>query len=83
MNQDIIYQLGSMLGGAIAIAMALVPVVAGAAMVFDAIRLYRTRTTVVRKSPSGADLEPVAEPASNAPELPGAREAAFAYRETR
>jgi hypothetical protein len=53
MDQNVIFQLGSMLGKAIPLAMGLVAVAAGWIMVFDAIRIYRNRGTKVgRPDPS-------------------------------
>jgi hypothetical protein len=57
MNQNLIFQLGSLLGKTIPLAMGLVAIAAGWIMVFDAIRMYRNQATKVT-SPDPSEESP-------------------------
>jgi hypothetical protein len=56
MDQDIIVNIGSMLGRAIPAAMCLVALIGGWVMLFDALRLYRNRATRAGGEIRGRDL---------------------------
>jgi hypothetical protein len=88
MDQDIIFQLGSLLGKAIPLAMLFVAVAAGWVMIFDAIRIYRNRETKVSNSPARSPESAVGTPVE--PSVPGsyrgqARQARapYAYSQSR
>jgi hypothetical protein len=66
LENDVVFQLGSMLGRIIPLAMAFVAVTTGFIMVFDAVRLYRNRETIVADS----DAQPATHVPVIAPKRP-------------
>ncbi len=66
MDQDIVFQLGSIIARAIPIAMGLVAIVAGWVMVFDAVRFYRNRATKVTSNGRDPNLDSATAPAPGA-----------------